>query len=550
MPGLTPFLLRWILPLVLLGGLAISPLHAQDAPPADPVVEKSIDQKIDEFFKPATDAVNDIVFFRIYNGSEKNPDGSSKFSVPFILLWLGGGALFLTCFFRFVNLRSFTLALRAVRGKYSRDDDPGEITHFQALTSAVSGTVGLGNIAGVAIAISKGGPGAAFWMLILGLFGMTSKFAECTLGVKYRQIDRDGRVHGGPMLYLTRGLAERGFGPLGKTLAVVFAVLCVGGSFGGGNMFQINQAASQFVNVTGGADSFMDSNRWIFGLVVAIVVGLVIIGGIKRIAEVTSRLVPLMTILYVIGCLVVFLDHWDKIGETFRLIVTGAFNMNAVAGGVLGVMLIGIQRAAFSNEAGVGSAPIAHAAAKTRYPASEGVVALLEPFIDTVVICTMTALVVICTGDYLNTGKDGITITSDSFSTVIPWFKYVLSAAVILFALSTLITWSYYGLQAWKFLFGKSNAADVSYKILFCGVIVIGAAMAPGNVIDFSDAVLLAMCFPNLIGVYFLLPVVTRELALFKAFTKRVDAGESVEAADAHVRSSFPAEHPRHPAAD
>jgi Na+/alanine symporter len=291
-------------------------------------------------------------------------------------------------------------------------------------------------------------------------------------------------------------------------------------------------------------------HRWIFGLVVAIIVGLVIIGGIKRIAEVTSRLVPLMTILYVIGCLVVFLDHWDKIGETFRLIVTGAFNMNAVAGGVLGVMLIGIQRAAFSNEAGVGSAPIAHAAAKTRYPASEGVVALLEPFIDTVVICTMTALVVICTGDYLNTGKDGITITSDSFSTVIPWFKYVLSAAVILFALSTLITWSYYGLQAWKFLFGKSNAADVSYKILFCGVIVIGAAMAPGNVIDFSDAVLLAMCFPNLIGVYFLLPVVTRELALFKAFTKRVDAGESVEAADAHVRSSFPAEHPRHPAAD
>jgi AGCS family alanine or glycine:cation symporter len=244
-----------------------------------------------------------------------------------------------------------------------------------------------------------------------------------------------------------------------------------------------------------------------------------------------------MTILYVVGCLVVFLDHWDKIGETFGLIFSGAFNMNAVSGGVLGVMLIGIQRAAFSNEAGVGSAPIAHAAAKTKYPASEGIVALLEPFIDTVVICTMTALVVICTGDYLDQNKDGITITSESFSTVVPWFKYVLSVAVILFALSTLITWSYYGLQAWKFLFGKSVGADIAYKILFCFVVVVGAAMAPGNVIDFSDAVLLAMCFPNLVGVYLLLPVVRRELGIFKAFTKRVDSGESLEKAHAHVSS-------------
>lgn len=518
-------------------GAQESPAAAVEMAAKPEVKEKTVDEKIDEFFKPATKAVNDIVFFKVYHGSEKNEDGSSKFSIPFILIWLGGGALFLTVFFRFVNLRSFTLALRTVRGKYSSSSDPGEITHFQALASAVSGTVGLGNIAGVALAINKGGPGAAFWMLVLGLFGMTSKFAECTLGVKYRQIGDDGRVHGGPMLYLTRGLAERGLGPLGKTLAVLFAVLCVGGSFGGGNMFQINQAASQFVNVTGGEGSFMDSNRWIFGLVVAVIVGLVIIGGIKRIAEVTSRLVPIMTILYVVGCLVVFLDHWDKIGETFGLIFSGAFNMNAVSGGVLGVMLIGIQRAAFSNEAGVGSAPIAHAAAKTKYPASEGIVALLEPFIDTVVICTMTALVVICTGDYLDQNKDGITITSESFSTVVPWFKYVLSVAVILFALSTLITWSYYGLQAWKFLFGKSVGADIAYKILFCFVVVVGAAMAPGNVIDFSDAVLLAMCFPNLVGVYLLLPVVRRELGIFKAFTKRVDSGESLEKAHAHVSS-------------
>ncbi len=507
------------------------------AAPASPVAEISIDRKINDFFKPATEAVNDIVFFRIYNSSEKKADGSSVLSIPFILVWLGGGAVFLTFFFRFVNLRSFALALRTVRGKYSSADDPGEITHFQALASAVSGTVGLGNIAGVAIAINTGGPGAAFWMLVLGLFGMTSKFAECTLGVKYRQIGHDGQVHGGPMLYLTRGLAERGFGPLGKTLATLFALLCIGGSFGGGNMFQINQAASQFVNVTGGPGSFIDANRWIFGAVVSVIVGLVIIGGISRIAQVTSKLVPVMTLMYVVGCLVVFLEHWGTIGDTFGLIISGAFNTKAMAGGVVGVMLVGIQRAAFSNEAGVGSAPIAHSAAKTRFPASEGVVALLEPFIDTVVICTMTALVVICTGDYMDTGKDGITMTSESFESVVPWFKYVLSAAVILFALSTLITWSYYGLQAWKFLFGKSRAADITYKVVFCLVVIIGAAMAPGNVIDFSDAAMLGMCFPNLIGVYLLLPVIKRELKLFQSFTGRVDAGESLGKAHAHVTS-------------
>jgi len=509
-------------------------IHAQETetPPV-----KTVDEKINDFFEPATETVNKVVFAPVYSSADNDGDGSADFKVPFILLWLGGGAVFLTLYFRFVNLRSFALALRTVRGKYSRADDPGEITHFQALASAIAGTVGLGNIAGVALAINKGGPGACFWMLVLGLCGMTSKFAECTLGVKYRHIGHDGKVHGGPMLYLTRGLAERGLGPLGHTLAILFSILCIGGAFGGGNMFQINQAASQFVNVTGGEGSFIDANRWLFGLVIAVVVGLVIIGGITRIAEVTGRLVPFMTMLYVLGCLVVFLDHWDKIIPTFQLIVTGAFSTEAVTGGVLGVMLIGIQRAAFSNEAGVGSAPIAHAAAKTRMPASEGLVSLLEPFIDTVVICTMTALVVICTGDYLDQGKDGITLTSESFASVVPWFSYVLSVAVILFALSTLITWSYYGLQAWKFLFGKSKAADITFKLIFCVVIVIGAAMAPGNVVDFSDAALLAMCFPNLIGVYLLLPVVKREVAKFREFAAHVDSGDSLDHAYGKVTS-------------
>ena len=540
----------WITPrlpclLALICVLCVPAMRAQDAqtasqPRTEQKAEPTVDEKINDFFQPGTDLFNQIVFWPIYTSEAKNADGKPAWKVPFILVWLGGAAVFLTFYFGFVNFRSFGLALRTVRGRYSKGDEPGEISHFQALSSAVSGTVGLGNIAGVAIAISKGGPGAAFWMIVLGLCGMTSKFAECTLGVKYRQIGHDGRVHGGPMMYLTRGLAERGLGPFGRTLAIIFAILCIAGSFGGGNMFQVNQAASQFVNITGGSGSFMDQNRWLFGLVISIIVGLVIIGGIKRIAVVTSRLVPFMTIMYVIGCLIVFFCHWDRIVPTFQLIFSSAFSTDAVAGGVLGVMLIGIQRAAFSNEAGIGSAPIAHAAAKTRFPASEGVVALLEPFIDTVIICTMTALVVIATGDYLDKGKDGITMTSESFGSVIPWFTYILSAAVILFALSTLITWSYYGLQAWKFVAGKSRAADISYKILFCVVVIIGAAMAPGNVIDFSDAALLGMCFPNLIGVFILLPIVRSELKRYREFAARVDSGESIAKATAHVQGGHP----------
>ena len=530
--------LLWLLVFLVLAP-GPSGLSAQDVPPPPPPVERTFDQKIDDFFAPVTEAINEVVFFRVYNSRERNAEGKPLLGVPFILLWLGGSAVFLTLFFRFINFRAFALSLRTVRGKYSSTTDPGEISHFQALASAVSATVGLGNIAGVAIAINKGGPGAAFWIVLLGLLGMTSKFAECTLGVKYRQFNKDGSVLGGPMLYLSRGLAERGLGALGRTLAVVFSVLCIGGAFGGGNMFQINQATSQLVNVTGGPSGFFGENRWVFGLAIAVLVGLVIIGGIARIGKVTSKLVPFMTIVYVLGCIVVIIEHLDSIIPTFGLIFSSAFSGEAMVGGAIGTMLIGIQRAVFSNEAGVGSAPIAHAAVKTRFPASEGLVALLEPFVDTVIICTMTALVVICTGDYLATGKDGITMTSESFSSVIPWFKYVLSAAVILFALSTLISWSYYGLQAWKFLFGKSGAADLTYKVLFCAVVIVGAAMAPGNVIDFSDAALLAMCFPNLIGVFILLPVVRAELAKYLQYVKRVDQGESQDKAHAHVSSGL-----------
>ncbi len=515
---------------------------AQDAPPPA-VEERSVDDKINDAVAPYTDAISKVVFVPVYKGTVGEGDAAVDLEVPFVLLWLAGGAIFFTIFFKFINVRAFPLALRTVRGKYSRPDDPGEITHFQALTAAVSGTVGLGNIAGVAIAISVGGPGAAFWMVVMGLCGMSSKFAECTLGVKYRQIGKDGKVHGGPMLYLTRGFAERGMGPVGKTLAVFFSICAVGASFGGGNMFQINQATSQLVNVTGGS---VDGFRWLIGIVIAVLVGMVIIGGISRIGKITASLVPAMTVLYIIGCFVVLGTHLDKIGPTFGLIFGHAFSGEAMAGGLIGTFLQGVRRAAFSNEAGIGSAPIAHSAVKTRFAASEGLVALLEPFVDTVIICTMTALVVIVTGDYTHQGVDGITITSDSFASVVPWFSYVLSVAVILFALSTLITWSYYGLQAWKFLFGKSHAADLSFKLIFCLVIILGAAMSPGKVIDFSDAMLFSMSFANLIGVYFLLPVIKEELARFKDFARRVDRGDDFDHALA-VAKSESEEEARHP---
>lgn len=482
--------------------------------------EPSLDQAINQAVAPATALVFKMIFFTAFtiNGIE----------VPFILIWLAGTAIFLTIYFRFINFTSFGLAMRTVSGKYSTPADPGEITHFQALTAALSATVGLGNIAGVAIAISKGGPGAAFWMVILGLVGMTTKFAECTLGVRYREIDANGKVSGGAMKYLKKGLAERGLGKLGTGLALAFAVLCVGASLGGGNMFQINQACSQFIVISGGSESILADYRWVFGMIISILAGVVIIGGITRIANITARLVPLMCVTYIVGAITVLLTHVDRIPEAIGLILSKAFTPDAYVGGLIGAMLVGIQRGTFSNEAGIGSAPIAHAAVKTTRPASEGVVALLEPFIDTVVVCSMTALVIVITGNYGeqlsgSSTAEGITLTSQSFASVISWFPFVLFVAVTLFAFSTLISWSYYGQQAWNSLFGSSKVATLSYQIIFCICIVVGASMSLGAVTDFSDGMLLGMCFPNLIGVYLLLPVVQQEWLSFRRHAASID---------------------------
>lgn len=511
---------------------------AQDAP------AKGLDERINESFQPITDWWSHKVFYPVTIGGV---------SVPLVVILLVCGAFFFTVYFSFVNIRRFGLAIGVVRGKYDdlekdapdvkpgalnvaggdivdtikKESHHGEVNHFQALATAVSGTVGLGNIAGVAVAIAIGGPGATFWMIVCGLLGMSSKFVECTLGVKYRDIDQNGVVYGGPMYYLKKGFAEKNLAGIGKFLAILFAILCVGGSFGGGNAFQANQAAAQIATMTGmkgGAAGF------IIGLALAFLTGIVIIGGIKKIATVTEKIVPFMAILYIVASLIIIFAHFSFIDDAFRMIFNEAFSPRAGLGGLMGVLIVGFKRAAFSNEAGAGSASIAHSAVKTKYPASEGIVALLEPFIDTVVICTMTALVIIIfNGDnsmfhYGGDGRgnvvlnasgvstSGVDLTSMAYNDVIPHFSYVLTVAIVLFAFSTMISWSYYGLQAWKYLFGRGRIADLSYKVIFLLFVVIGASVSLSAVTDFSDAMILAMVFPNMIGLLFLFPRVREEL--------------------------------------
>lgn len=525
MKKLSTLVLLFLMPLMML---------AQETPTkTSPQEKESFDEVVNGIMTPITNELDSIIFFtvNIPVGDEKGKD------VPFVLIWLIVGAIFFTIFFKFVNFTAFKHALDVVRGKFDDPNDAGEVSHFQALTAALSGTVGVGNIAGVAIAVSLGGPGATFWMIIAGFFGMSSKFVECTLGVKYRKINSDGSVSGGPMYYLSKGLGEKGgwIAVLGKVLAILFAVACIGGSLGGGNMVQVNQAAQQFIAVTGGPDSIFYGKGWIFGLTMSIVVAVIIIGGIKSIAKVTDKIVPFMVGIYIVAALIVIFGNITEVPAAFGKIFSGAFSNEALYGGIVGVLIQGFKRSAFSNEAGIGSASIAHSAAKTDEPVSEGVVALLEPFIDTIVICTMTALVIIITGyggqgaatafENMQGANDaaGIALTSTAFESVISWFPIILSIAVILFALSTMVSWSYYGLKAWTYLFGDSKAADYSYKILFCIFVIIGASMSLGAVFAFGDIMIFAMCFPNILGLYFLAPGIKKDLQSYMA---RVKSGE------------------------
>jgi alanine or glycine:cation symporter, AGCS family len=515
----------------LLGVWLASPAFAQESPevaPPPPEVADSSDsssgpepsafeQKMDEVAGFLVKKIAAVLFFDVLFFSEKH-------TIPVVVLWLVLGAIYFTLRMQFISIRGFFHAIKVTMGKYDKPGSEGEVSHFQALTAALSATVGLGNIAGVAIAVGTGGPGAAFWMMVAGFLGMSSKFVECTLGQKYRQVRSDGRIMGGAMYYLSHGLAEKGMKGFGAGLGTLFAVMCVLASFGGGNAFQVNQS----LNAVSESIPFLNNYGWVYGLVMMTLVGIVIIGGIRRIATITEKVVPIMCGVYVAACLFILIKNSALVPAAFSTIVREAFTSNAAYGGLLGVLVIGFQRAAFSNEAGVGSAAIAHSAAKTRYPVREGIVALLEPFIDTIVVCSMTALVIVITGAYANpeyasliANDKGAALTSNAMKEQISWFPYVLSVAVILFAYSTMISWSYYGERCWSYLFG--DRSSMIYRVLFIMMVFLGSIVSSTNVLKLSDLMILGMAFPNILGILFLTGDVKRDL---DDYWTRYQAGE------------------------
>ncbi len=459
----------------------------------------SSDFSFQQAFEQLSSAIASVVFYSF------NFQGVA---IPVTVLWLITGAIVFTFYLNFINIRGFRHAVKVVRGDFAKKQDPGEISQFQALSAALSGTVGTGNIAGVAVAISLGGPGATFWMIVAGFLGMTTKFVECTLAVKYRQILPDGTVAGGPMYYIKAALEKYGLPRIGKFLAGFFAMACV---FGSAGFVHVNQGFVQVKTVTG------FDNAWAFGMVYALLVGLVIVGGIKSIARVTSKLVPLMCGIYLLAALIILGLHWQDLPAALWTIVKGAFAPEAAYGGVIGVLIQGFRRAAYSNEAGIGSSPIAHAAAKTNDPVSEGFVGLLEPFIDTVVICTISALVIIVTSTYLQTGLDGVQISSAAFASVFSWFPWVLMVALLLFGYSTVVSWAYYGQKGWGFLFGENKTSISIYKVLICIVVAMGAVPNVLAVFDFIDSMIFLMAVPNILALYLLLPEVKADLKAYLA---------------------------------
>ena len=476
--------------------------------------QAGIDDAINSATAPIASFIGQVVFFKI-------PIFGAQ--LPVVVLWLVVGAVFFTFYMGFINLRGFKHAIQLVRGDYADPNSHGEVSHFQALATAVSGTVGIGNIGGVAVAVTVGGPGATFWLIMAGFLGMSTKFVECTLGVKYRKEFDDGHVSGGPMYYLRQGFADRGMEGFGKFMGTFYAIGIFIGALGIGNMFQSNQAYVQLNNVSGGA---LDGLGWLVGLILAGVVFAVIIGGIKSIARVTEKVVPFMAVFYCLFAIIVILMNVDSLPQAIANIFTGAFTGEGVAGGALGAMIIGFQRAVFSNEAGIGSASIAHAAVKTDEPVTEGIVSLLEPFIDTIVICTITALVIGTAqvadpnyaGDHL-----GVAMTSAAFEREFSWFPIPLAFAALLFAFSTMISWSYYGLKGWTYLFGEGDMGQTIYKIMFCVFVALGCVVQLGPILDISDALVFLICVPNILGLYFLAPIVKKEMISYFA---RVESGE------------------------
>ena len=475
-----------------------------------------IDEAINQAMRPVADVIYRFVFYSVPLGDVE---------LPLIVVWLIAGGLFFTLYMRFINIRGFRHSLALVSGRYADPDDPGEVSHFQALATAVSGTVGIGNIGSVAVAVSVGGPGATFWMIIAGLLGMSTKFAECTLAVKFRRAHEDGSVSGGPMYFLERGLALRNLPRTGRALGIFYACAMVVGCLGIGNMFQSNQATAILIDVTGSNDSFFYDKAWILGLLMAVVVALVIVGGIKTIAKTTSKLVPLMAGLYVVMGFTVLALNFESLPTSFYHIWHGAFDPESIGGGFVGVMIVGFRRAVFSNEAGLGSAAIAHSAVRTNEPLTEGFVALLEPFIDTVCICTLTSLVIVTTvyDPALATSQvSGIELTTSAFASTLPWSPVPLSIAAVLFAFSTMISWSYYGLKAFTYLSGHHRGTEIGLKLFYLCFIVLGSSIQLGALIDLSDALIFLVAIPNLMGLYLLAPVLKEEVASYRRRLKRV----------------------------
>lgn len=472
---------------------------------------QSLDQLVEAAVQPLTAALSSFVFFKIELFGQQT---------PLIVIWLVAAALFFTLYLGFINIRGFGLAVRIARGDHSDPNAKGEISHFQAVSTAISGTVGIGNIGGVAVAIGLGGPGAAFWLFFAGLLGMSTKLVECTLGVKYRRVNPDGSVSGGPMYYLEHFLQARGFPRAGKFLGGFYALALVIGCLGIGNMFQSNQAYMQFLNITGGEASLLYDRGWVFGLIMAVVVAAVIIGGIRSIAAVAGKIVPFMAVLYLVSAVVIIAMSAEHIPYAIGLILSEAFTTEGATGGMIGAMIVGFQRAVFSNEAGIGSASIAHSAVQTDDPASEGFVSLLEPFIDTMVICTLTSLVIVTTAypnGLMESGLEGIQLTSAAFEHHISWAPYPLAIAGLLFAFSTTLAWSYYGLKGWTYLFGESAVLQNMFKLVFCGFIALGCMIQLTAVLDFSDAMVFLISIPNIIGLYLFAPEVKREVEAYYA---------------------------------
>lgn len=472
-----------------------------------------------EFFSSINSILETVLFFDILFGTV---DGVN---LPFLVVWLIAGGVYLTVMTRFINLRMMRHSFNIIRGRYNTIDDVGLISSFGALTTALSATVGLGNIAGVALAIAIGGPGATFWMIVAGFLGMSLKFTEVTLSLQYREFLKDGTVMGGAMEYLSKGLAKKGHATFGKVLAVIFAVFMIGGAIGGGNTFQVSQALSAISQEV----PYFEQNPVVFGVIISTLVGFVIIGGVRRIAHITETLVPIMAVIYISASLWILGNHFDKIDDAFGIIFHEAFSTSAIYGGMLGAIVQGFQRAVFSSEAGIGSSPVAHAPASTKYPVRQGLVALYEPFIDTVVICTMTALVIVITGVYAHDGaytalieaKQGAALTSAAYGTVIDWFPIVLSVSITLFAFSTMISWSYYGERAWVYLFGSK--LSIIYKLMFLALTVIGTVVSTSILVDFSFMLLLAMALPNILGLFILSGEVKK---LLNEYMQKLKSGE------------------------